>query len=956
MQDFPLQFAKDVTVKANSSWDSGEFLEAVTITTGKLLRYWFSEEFTSLRPSINFHEGQRQAILNTIYLHEILGVATLKQAYEKISPDLLLESGMMSELAKEKYDVPKYAIKMATGTGKTWVLEALLIWQYLNAVNEERPGYSKNFLVVAPGLIVYERLIDALRGRRFENADGRDFETTDLYTFRELFLPEEYRDTIFGFLRNGVKTKEELTKGTSGNGLIAITNWHALALDDEEEEKDRPHGIDIDSQELLREVLPARPGTSTGNSLDVLDSSIGRGQELEYLRSLPDLVVFNDEAHRVREETKWHQSLAYIASAHKTYVQFDFSATPYEMVGKKKQYFPHIIVDFDLKAAILKGLVKTLVLDKRVELAAQELDYKAERDENNKVIGISEGQRLMLRAGVKKLRILEEHFVRLAPSHNKYPKMMVVCEDTEVVPMVIDFLRSEGLGEQDVLEIHSTKQGEVKPDEWETIKGKLFGLDKHASPKVVVSVLMLREGFDVSNICVIVPLRSTQSGILLEQTIGRGLRLMWREPEFQELKDENRKRLLVEKKEPSNYFDILSIIEHPRFIEFYEELLKDGLAGIDASDFEDKSDEQVSGDIVSATLRPDYKEYDFAFPIVIKNTEKLITKKQYDVSTLLSFPSFTFEQLKRMVPQQERFISQEAIKATRFGDYDVHGGVMTADSYNDYLSRLVNRVMIIVGSTEIAARRNASDVRFPLIQIHAPDIAQLADRFIRTKLFGKTLDPFEDNNWRLLLIRDVTEFAINQLAKYIVQLQDTSEEGEPEVMNRYISEVNELKMRESSSLVTTKTIYDRTPFPSHSGGMEKAFIEYADSDTSVQAFVKLVEYKHLFIRFRYLRDDGMVSHYFPDFLVRCGGIIYIVETKSASNLSHPDVKRKQKAVIAWKDRINALPESLRGGYVWEYVLLGETTFYDWKNKGGRMNELLEYAKIRNRGIGGTLFD
>ena len=66
------------------------------------------------------------------------------------------------------------------------------------------------------------------------------------------------------------------------------------------------------------------------------------------------------------------------------------------------------------------------------------------------------------------------------------------------------------------------------------VKERLFNIDKYESPKVIVSVLMLREGFDVNNICVIVPLRSTQSAILLEQTVGRGLRLMWREPEYSE--------------------------------------------------------------------------------------------------------------------------------------------------------------------------------------------------------------------------------------------------------------------------------------------------------------------------------------------------------------------------------------------------------------------------------------
>ena len=79
------------------------------------------------------------------------------------------------------------------------------------------------------------------------------------------------------------------------------------------------------------------------------------------------------------------------------------------------------------------------------------------------------------------------------------------------------------------------------------MKQRLFNIDKHDKPKIIVSVLMLREGFDVNNICVIVPLRSTLALILLEQILGRGLRLMWREPEFQDVKrEENRIRLLKE--------------------------------------------------------------------------------------------------------------------------------------------------------------------------------------------------------------------------------------------------------------------------------------------------------------------------------------------------------------------------------------------------------------------------
>lgn len=192
-----------------------------------------------------------------------------------------------------------------------------------------------------------------------------------------------------------------------------------------------------------------------------------------------------------------------------------------------KLFFPHIIVDFDLPMAMKQGLVKLLLLDRRQELTNLEnLDYNAERDEQGKVVGLSEGQRMMLRAGLTKLNKLEEEFLKNDASKN--PKMLIVCQDTTVSPFVEEFLKSEGLEDEDIVTIDSNKQGEVKDEEWQEIKKKLFDIDRYKSPKVVISVLMLREGFDVNNICVLVPLRSSQAPILLEQLVGRGLRLMWR--------------------------------------------------------------------------------------------------------------------------------------------------------------------------------------------------------------------------------------------------------------------------------------------------------------------------------------------------------------------------------------------------------------------------------------------
>jgi hypothetical protein len=106
----------------------------------------------------------------------------------------------------------------------SWVLSAILIWQYLNAKHEEDSSgrYTKNFLLVAPGIIVYERLLDAYLGKRKEDGK-RDFEQSDFKMFEPLFIPPAYKEEIFGFIQSSVAQKEEISRKVTGEGLIALT-------------------------------------------------------------------------------------------------------------------------------------------------------------------------------------------------------------------------------------------------------------------------------------------------------------------------------------------------------------------------------------------------------------------------------------------------------------------------------------------------------------------------------------------------------------------------------------------------------------------------------------------------------------------------------------------------------------------------------------------------------------
>ncbi|MFN3634353.1 MAG: DEAD/DEAH box helicase [Rhizobium rhizophilum] len=933
-------------------------LDQVSPTTAELLKWWFQQDFIDTR-TFNFHVGQRAGLLNVIYAHEVLGMTTLKGLYSAVAPEVMVASAQAADIiGAGKNDYPKYCLKMATGTGKTWVLQALMVWQILNANRTpEGERFTKNFLVVAPGLIVYDRLRDAFEGK--ERGGKRDFASSDLATFQDLFIPPAYRDEIFRFVQGAVCPKEEIGRKVTAGGIIAIANWHVLSEEGEEEgddDIDAP-GEGADPAKVVQSILPLTPGTSQGNDLNVLNRRYERGGILAYLRELPGLMVFNDEAHHIHEfkregevsEVEWQKSLNIIAEPKGTrFVQVDFSATPYNEVGTgrkaRKSYFPHIVVDFDLKTAMKQGLVKSLVLDRRSEIGAlsdEELEFKAYRDEHGNP-QLSEGQRIMLRAGLTKLRKLEQDFATVDP--DRHPKMLVVCEDTTVTPLIEDFLRLEGLGEDEILRVDSNRKGELKADEWKVLRERLFDVDRHANPRVIISVLMLREGFDVNNICVIVPLRASSAGILLEQTIGRGLRLMWRGPDYEDIKRDNR-ALIRQGKTPASMIDILSIVEHPAFIEFYQELMDEGLVG--EMDEEDDSNTSSTGDLVAIGLRPGYEEYDFSIPFVLREKEEEIETEEIDPATLEPFKTFNLAQIKGMIGKGEKFHSEDVQDRTRFGDYRVNGGVMTATGYNDYLGRLVRRITEAMSQPLTDSSTKFKKVtEFPHIQINRAQLADGIDRYIRTRLFDQTVDPFEEENWRVLLVDPVTEHIMRVWARQLLEAEDTATASEAEVMHRCLSEVDKLTMRESASLAVDKSIYLRLPYPSRSGGLERAFIEQADRDGSVDAFCKLNEQKHAFTRLRYIKEDGLPAFYHPDFLVRCGDVIFLVETKAQGQVNNPNVKRKKRAAVAWCDKINALTLEQRSNAEWHYALLGEQVFYEWRDKGASIKDMLNYAKLR----------
>ncbi|MGM9713899.1 MAG: hypothetical protein ACI3Y5_07265 [Prevotella sp.] len=498
--------------------------------------------------------------------------------------------------------------------------------------------------------------------------------------------------------------------------------------------------------------------------------------------------------------------------------------------------------------------------------------------------------------------------------------------------------------------IDSNQKGEISDKEWKQLKTKLFDIDKYRKPKVIVSVLMLREGFDVNNICVIVPLRSSGAPILLEQIIGRGLRLMWREEEYQSTKNDDRRRVLQLHTKPKTYIDMLSIIEHPAFIQFYDELFCQGLA---FEEDEDLDSNRTTGDILNVGLKEGYEDYDFEWPIIIRDAEEELCEYSIDINTLYPFTDFPLDTLRRFLAKEgESFLSQEVTTKTQFGKYVVSENLFKAKSYNEYLQKILRTITLRFD--RISSHKEKP---IPTLQIDDAQIISTVDVYIRTRLFGSTFDPFNGNDWKILLAKNgsVTKHIINEMARAIWKIQDGLLIIDARVEHRRFSEIKTLKMRETYSSVLQKTIYERTQYPSNGGGFEKAFAEFIDHDAEVERFIKISETQHSFASIYYIRADGLMSLYHPDFLVGTENHVYIIETKAANSINDKNVRQKRIATVEWVKKINKLKSEERMNRKWEYVLLSEEQFYSLSANGATITDICNLNRVSLSQITGNLF-
>lgn len=805
-------------------------------TTRELLSHWFDRPHraTNLNGDefeFRYYFCQREAIETFIYLLEVRGINALSM--------LLAEFGGPTGetealgIRPEDDEWVRYAFKLATGAGKTKCMSLAIVWSYFHALRESDSPMANHFVVIAPNLTVFERLKEDFR----PEAGGPDIFTADP------LVPAEWK----GDWNLSVVLQDEVGGATAG-GVLYLTNVHRL-FDARGESSSED------------EVAWAGPKISKAKALETASELRKR------IAAHGRIMVLNDEAHHVWDPgSAWNQSIRALHDAMKDAAgggvvsQLDFSATPKDNNGR---VFPHVVCDTPLGEAVDAGIVKTPVLGRTKELIEQVHDDAAYRFEAH------------LRLGYERWKKSQEEWDK----SGKKPLLFVMCENTDAADQIAKRLNNDPIFKalnRRTINLHTNLKGKIKTIKQEGKKVEIFVEDEKAisdddlkairrisreldtsdSPySCIVSVLMLREGWDVRNVTTIVPLRPYSSGanILPEQTLGRGLRRMT---------------------PPGQANELVTVIEHPAFASLYEqELEQEGLPL-----------EVIAAEDVPATTVT-------IFPDQSKNFDKLdillpALSAAHEIQPKLE--GLTIEHVR------EKFRPLKVLPLGNKGETELkyEGRHLITNEVVEEMK--VSLPLLQNGLTAISFYIRELEAACKVQSAHSV-LAPPLQTFLGEILFGEKVSLVDKRLSARLADQDVREHIRAVFIPLIRERTVTTEKrrvsGAAESL-RHWKPFQASYSAERPVLKAAHTLFNLVPC---NRSLEVALTNFADVSPDVASFAKNAGPQA--VRIDYLTTDQRLSFYTPDFFVRdTGGKLYLVETKGRQDR---DVPRKAMAAVAW---------------------------------------------------------
>jgi type III restriction enzyme len=332
--------------------------------------------------------------------------------------------------------------------------------------------------VLAPNLTIYNKLI------------------TD-------FTPNTPKYVFKGIAEFAVRPPTVITGDTYENGIGVREAWrkqHAMFPELE--------GVHINIFNISKINSEVRGGKSP--RIKRLSEYIGESY-FDYLAGLPDLVLLMDESHRYRASAGIRA-----INELKPILGLELTATPFVEVSRGAVPFKNVIYDYPLGKAMADGFVKEPAVVTR-------------KNFNPAGMSSEEIERLKLEDGLRlheSVKVELETYARESNNPIVKPFLLVIARDTTHAAQLLQLIQSdnffEGRYKDKVIQVDSSRTGK---DEEEMIE-RLLKVEQSDEPtEIVIHVNMLKEGWDVTNLYTIVPLRAANARILIEQSIGRGLRL-----------------------------------------------------------------------------------------------------------------------------------------------------------------------------------------------------------------------------------------------------------------------------------------------------------------------------------------------------------------------------------------------------------------------------------------------
>jgi type III restriction enzyme len=832
-------------------------------TSKGLLNWWFNEphllpQADGSMATFRYFFAQREALETIVYLYDVVGA---KDKFDLMRFD---SSGAVSaQMFDESWR--RYVVKMATGSGKTKVMSLALAWSFFHKTYEPDSELARNFLVIAPNIIVLDRIY-------------KDFEGLRIF-FEDPVIPDN------GFEGQNWRDDFQLTlhlqdevRVTRPTGNIFLTNIHRVYSGNEIP----PSPDDDNSMDYFFGKRPT--GATTDSTVDLGD----------IVRDIDELMVLNDEAHHIHDRNlAWFKSIEDIHNrllqkGDALSLQLDVTATPKHNNGA---IFVQTISDYPLVEAISQNVVKHPVLPdaaSRAKLQEQQSVRYTEKYADYLDLGVIEWRKAYA-------------------EHEKLDKkaiLFVMTDDTKNCDDVAEYLEGRYPDLKDaVLVIHTKNNGEISEaqsgkakDELEALRKEANEIDSMENPyKVIVSVLMLKEGWDVRNVTTIVGLRaySAKSNILPEQTLGRGLRKMY----------------------PGGIEEYVSVVGTDAFMDFVESIQAEGVElERKAMGEGTKAKTPLVVEVDKDNGKKDIDALDIEIPVLTPRVYR-----EYKNLAELDSSSMTFQTVayRQFTEEEQREIVFKDITT----DEVAHTTILDSAGIADYRSVIGYFAQTIMKELRLVS---GYDLLYGKVK-----------GFVQDALFARSVEMESPNTLRNLSEPVATKTVIETFKKAINDLT-VRDKGDAAIRDTIkLRQTRPFVVKDQGYLMPKKSVFNRVIGDSH---FELQFASFLEDCNDVVSYAK--NYLAVHFKLDYVNADGDISNYYPDFLVKLtDGRVIVVETKGKEDV---DVSRKTQRLRQWCKDVNAMQPDTE----YDFVYVDEAGFkkYAPKSLAALLSAFREFKK------------